>query len=122
MSETIFDEALVMVSKIERCRGAKSRAPTAQPSRVARMLALAHHIQRAIDCEAITDRAAFAREVGLSRARVTQVMDLLLLAPEIQEAILMSQAINSLQPMRERDLYPICLASTWHEQRRLSRI
>ena len=121
MRKTALEEAVVLVSKIERSVGGKSLSPTLQPSRVARMLALAHHLQRAIDSAAVADRATIARTAGLSRARVTQVLDLLLLAPDIQEAILMSQAIDSVQPMREKDLYPMCHASTWREQRRLPR-
>ena len=52
------------------------------------MLALAHYIERQIDEGAISDYAAAARALGLTRARITQVMNLLLLAPEIQGRIL----------------------------------
>ena len=60
------------------------RTPIRRPAKVARMLALAHHLQRTIDNGLVADRAAVARKLGLTRARVTQLLDLLLLAPRIQ--------------------------------------
>lgn len=65
--------------------------PKPRPSRAAQMLALAHEFQRLIDGGEISDRAALAAQVGLTRARVTQIMDLLLLAPDIQERILLGE-------------------------------
>ena len=69
--------------------------PDAPPSppperipRVARVLALAHHWRGLIQSGAVRDQADLARLVGVSRARVTQVLNLLWLAPEIQEALL----------------------------------
>jgi len=56
--------------------------------RVSRLLALAHHIQELIDTGQVKDLAEVARRGHVSRARVTQIMNLLLLAPDIQEEIL----------------------------------
>ncbi len=58
------------------------------PSRAARTLALAHHIESLIEAGELRDYAAAARALGLTRARMTQVMNLLLLAPEVQERVL----------------------------------
>ena len=52
------------------------------------MLALAHYIERQVEDNAIPDYAAAARALGLTRARITQITGLLLLAPEIQERVL----------------------------------
>ena len=41
------------------------------------MLALAHHIQAAIDRGLVPDRSTVARQFGLTTARLTQVLDLL---------------------------------------------
>ena len=70
------------------------------PSRAARMLALAHYIQRQIDAGAIPDYAAAARALGLTRARVTQIMNLLLLAPEIQDRIVIGDLVLSERALR----------------------
>ena len=48
---------------------------------VAKRLALAHHIAAQIDAGVYDDQADVARQHGLTRARLTQLMNLLLLAP-----------------------------------------
>ena len=52
--------------------------PVRRPARLAIMLALAHKIQQAIDRGAVRDRAEMARRLRLTRARVTQLLDLTL--------------------------------------------
>ena len=52
------------------------------------MLALAHHVEWGIDAGRIRNYATMARALGITRARLTQVLNLLLLAPEIQECVL----------------------------------
>jgi predicted XRE-type DNA-binding protein len=61
--------------------------PVRRPARLAIMLALTHKVQQAIDRSAVHDRAEVARRLGLPQARVTQLLDMTLLAPEIQEQI-----------------------------------
>jgi hypothetical protein len=63
-----------------------------RPAKVARMLTLAHHLHSPIDRDLVTDRAAVARKLGLTRARVTHVLDLLLLDPE--QAVLALEAVG----------------------------
>lgn len=58
------------------------------PSPAARTLALAHHVERLVEAGEIDSYAEAARALGLTRARLTQVMNLLLLAPEVQERVL----------------------------------
>ena len=43
--------------------------PTRRPAKVARMLALAHHLQDAINRGLVADRAGIARKLGLTSAR-----------------------------------------------------
>ena len=81
------------------------------PSRTARMLALAHHIERQIDDGTIPDYAAAARALGLTRARITQVMNLLLLAPEIQGQILRRELV-----LTERALRRVVPQADWDVQ------
>lgn len=84
---------------------------------VARMLALAHHLQDAIDKGIIADRASVARSLGFTRARVTQLLDLLLLAPDIQEQVLALEAVDGVEPIGERALRDVAHTGTWVEQR-----
>ena len=53
--------------------------------------ALATPVQEAIDKGIVEDRAPVARSLGFTRARVTQLLDLLLLAPYLQEQVLGSR-------------------------------
>jgi len=91
--------------------------PVRRPAKVARMLALAHRLQGAVDQGVVADRAAVARKLGLTRARVTQLLDLLLLAPDLQQAVLALEAIDGAEPMSERALRAVVHAGTWAEQR-----
>lgn len=52
--------------------------------RITRLLALAHRWHRLIDAGEIRDQAEIARRTGLTRARVTQIMELRWLPPQIQ--------------------------------------
>ncbi|MBC8426976.1 hypothetical protein H8E07_22915 [bacterium] len=53
--------------------------------RISRLMALALRFDRLIKAGEITDQADLARLGNVTRARVTQIMNLLQLAPEIQE-------------------------------------
>ena len=56
--------------------------------RITRLMALAIHFDQLIKKGKIDDYAELARLGNVTRARVTQIMNLLMLAPEIQEEIL----------------------------------
>ena len=65
------------------------------------------------------DFADMARQLGFTRARVTQLMDLLLLAPEVQEEVLFLELPPGAQPVSERGLREAVLGTVdWQEQRR----
>lgn len=92
-------------------------AATRRVPRVARLLALAHRIDRKIGAGELKDLADAARRLGLTRARVTQITNLLLLAPGIQEAILDSPPVTSgRDPISERQLRPIVAEPDWGKQ------
>ncbi len=95
------------------------RTPERKPAKVARMLALAHHLQRTIDNGLVADRAAVARRLGLTRARVTQLLDLLLLAPDLQARVLQLESVDAHEPTSERLLRAVSHGRTWEMQRRL---
>ena len=66
----------------------KASAPERVP-RIARLLALAHKLQGMLDRSEVESMADLARLGRVSRARITQIMDLLMLAPDIQEELLL---------------------------------
>jgi len=93
------------------------REPVRRPAGVAQMLALPHHLQEAIDKGIVADRASVARSLGFTPARVTQLLDLLLLAPDIQEQVLAMEAVDGVEPIGERALRDVAHVGTWVEQR-----
>lgn len=93
------------------------RTPVRRPAKVARMLALAHHLQRAIDQGLVADRAAVARNLGQTRARITQLLDLLLLAPDLQERVLVLMSTDGTEPVTERELRRLTTVREWRVQR-----
>lgn len=80
------------------------------------MLALAHELQGLIDRGEIADRALLADQIGLTRARLTQILDLVLLAPDIQEAVLLSVAPPLGQQVTERQLRRVAREPSWAAQ------
>ena len=72
-----------------------------QPSRLAWQLAFAHRVLREIADGVFRNRAAAARHYGITRARMTQLLDLVLLPPEVQEKIL-GPGVDDRGPATER--------------------
>ncbi len=95
-------------------------APRGRIPRVARLLALAIRLEELIASGHVPDYAALARLVGVTRARVTQIANLTLLAPDIQEAILfLDPVVKGRDPITERDLRPLVAEPDWTRQRAL---
>ena len=89
-------------------------APAGRVPRVARLLALAYKIDRMVRDGEIADYAEAARRLGLTRARVSQITGLLLLAPAIQEAVLdLPLVANGRDPISERQLRGVVAETDW---------
>ena len=101
-------------------RGARPAPPSLAPGRVprvARLLALAIRYDRLIREGEIRDYAELARLGGVSRARVSQLMDLMNLAPEIQEEILfLPRVTRGRDPVTERSLRSVTCEPDWNAQ------
>ena len=85
-------------------------------ARIARLMALAIRFEGLLREETIRDYAELARLGQVTRARMTQIMKLLDLAPDIQEQILFLPPIKGLN---ERNLRRIVGRIEWDEQRRM---
>ena len=87
--------------------------------RVARLLALAHHFDGLLREGVVQSCSELAALTHVSRARITQIMNLLLLAPDVQEEILhLPPTVVGRDPIRETHLRPIVQVVGWPEQRR----
>lgn len=100
-------------------------APVAQQTpegslpRVSRLMALAIRMDGLIREGAVADQAELARLGHVSRARLTQIMNLLLLAPDIQEAVLFLPRVRrGRDPITETDLRSVAAIPHWPSQRR----
>lgn len=88
--------------------------------RVARLMALAIRFDQMIREGVVADQAELARLGHVSRARLTQIMNLLSLAPDLQEELLFSPATaRGRANMTERHLRPIAAMTDWRQQRQL---
>ena len=85
-------------------------------SRITRLMALAIKFEDMVDRGEVRDYADLARLGYVTRARLTQVMNLLLLDPKIQEWILFAE-----QPAEsrftERDIRAVVAKTHWQDQR-----
>jgi hypothetical protein len=107
------------------------RVPTDQPStpltltsgripRVSRLVALAIHFDDLLRRGLASDQADLARLGQVTQARMSQIMSLLNLAPDIQEAILFLPAVKAGRPdLILADLLPIAREWEWGKQRKL---
>jgi hypothetical protein len=68
----------------------------------------------------VADYATLARLGHVSRARISQILNLRALAPDIQEALLDLPAVGrGRDPICLRHLQPVAALLDWHQQRRL---
>jgi hypothetical protein len=91
--------------------------PTRLP-RITKMMALAIRLDYLIKTGQVTDQAELARVGNVSRARLTQIMDLNLLAPDIQENILLLETFGLKHKVpQEREVRSISRFPNWTTQR-----
>jgi hypothetical protein len=82
--------------------------------RIARLMALAIRFDGLLRTAEFQDYAELARVGRVTRARMTQIMKLLDLAPDIQERILF---LPNRKGLTERTLRPVVSRIDWSEQR-----
>jgi hypothetical protein len=98
--------------------GEAKAAATGRVPRVSRIMALAIRFEQLIRDGVVKDQAELARLGHVSRARLTQIMDLLGLAPDVQEAVLFLPTVErGEQAIMEKELRPIAAMPSWSKQR-----
>lgn len=85
-----------MIEKEPRAPGVVARGP----SRIARQLALAYQVEQFVDEGSLKSYAEAAQRLGITRARMSQIVGLLLLPIEMQEAVLFGDVEVSERGMR----------------------
>ena len=88
--------------------------------RISRLMALAIRFDGLVRRKEVQDYADLARLGYVTRARITQIMNMLNLAPDIQEALLfLPRTIKGRDPILEKDVRPIAAVYHWHRQRKM---
>jgi hypothetical protein len=88
--------------------------------RVARLMALAIRFETYLRDGQVADYTKLARLGHVTRPRISQIMNLLNLAPDIQEAVLfLPRTLRGRDSIRLRWLQPIASAPDWRKQRRM---
>jgi len=109
-----------------RGRGSRKRPPSVRNSgaaagrvpRVPRLMALAIRFEQLIRAGEVTGYAELATLGHVTRARISQIMSLQCLAPDIQEEVLfLPRTPKGRDPIQLRDLLPIARIVSWRQQR-----
>ncbi len=92
-------------------------APGRTP-RISRLMALAIRCNQLLRSGAVPDATALAAMAHVTQPRMTQILNLTLLSPDIQEALLFLPPVVEGKPeISEKGLRPVCAELDWARQR-----
>jgi hypothetical protein len=96
--------------------------PPGRVPRISKLMALAIRFDGLIRDGKVRDMSELARLAHVTQPRMTQIMNLLHLAPDIQEELLFLPLVtDGRDPIHERMLWPVAAVVDWREQRDLWR-
>jgi hypothetical protein len=102
------------------CRDETNNVEPGNIPRLSKLMALAIRFEGLVERGELQDYADLARLGYVTRARITQIMNLLNLAPDIQEELLfLPRTVKGRDPIFEKDLRPIVTVSHWQRQRKM---
>ena len=105
------------------CAGAEAPAlPPGRVPRVSRLMGLALRLDALVRSGQIRSYRELAALGHVTRARISQILNLIHLAPDIQEALLfLPPTVRGRDAIILADLLPIAATLDWRKQRRLWR-
>lgn len=104
---------------IVRAPDVPGAAPAGRVPRVARLMALAIHFERLLREGKVRDQSELARLAHVTQPRMTQIMNLNRLAPDIQEELLfLPTRDGGREAVHERLVRPLTSTLEWPTQRR----
>ena len=127
---------LTITSKLHLGRGERGRVevkphapappphvPAGRVPRISRLMALAIRFEGMLRRGEVKDLAELARLGRVTRARATQILNLTMLAPDIQEALLFLPPVEEgRDPLKEWQVRPIAAEPVWARQRQMWRL
>ena len=100
----------------------KPSEPAGRTPRLSKLMALAIRFNQLLRDGKAADQSELARLAHVTQPRMTQIMNLLHLAPDIQEQLLhLPPVVEGRDPVTERDLRPVARLMEWKKQRALWR-
>ena len=100
----------------------ESKPPVAVVPRISKLMALAIHFERLLRDGEVSDVKELARLCHVTQPRISQILALNMLAPEIQEELLFLPEVTAGRPaVQERMLRPIAAEPDWGRQREMWR-
>jgi hypothetical protein len=109
---------------VQNRRGVRSgsRAATGRVPRISKLMALAIRMEKLVAEKHSSDYAELASHGSVSRPRLSQIMSLTNLAPDIQETLLfLPKTMAGPDPITERRLRSIAQTIDWGRQKELFR-
>jgi hypothetical protein len=91
--------------------------PTSKVPRISRLMALAIRFDEMLRTGEASDMIELARRGHVTQPRMSQIMALNQLAPDIQEALLNLPSTKGKPEIHEKRLRPIAAMLSWEEQR-----
>jgi len=105
-----------MVTKVSK----SVQTPANRVPRISKLLALAIRFDGLLREGVVSDQSDLARLANVTQPRMTQILNLLHLAPDIQEELLfLPPAVRGKDSIHEKTLRPIAAEIDWAKQRAL---
>jgi hypothetical protein len=122
MSEDLVFQRNFHIERVKRGRKLMQTGTAPSPQgpipRITHLMALAIRFDQLLSDGQVQSQAELARLGHVTRARLTQIMNLALLAPDIQESLLFLPLAES-RPIWLAQLQPIAAMHDWQRQREL---
>ena len=94
--------------------------PQGKIPRISRLMALAIHCDELLRTGQITNQSELARYANITPARMTQILTLLNLAPDIQEQLLfLPRTTAGRGELQEKHIRKIAMGLDWRKQREM---
>ena len=121
-----MNSSTTIEKRVPFVRGSQGRKPLRAGSRrlaspvprIAQMMALAIHFDELIRTGKMQDQSKLARLGQVPVARISQIMGLLHLAPEIQEQILFLETGPHASKLTEKILRGVAMQPDWNQQKK----
>lgn len=102
----------------QRAERPECKPPVAVVPRISKLMALAIHFERLLQAGEVSDVKELSRLCHVTQPRISQILALNMLAPEIQEELLFLPEVTAGRPVvQERMLRPVAAEADWGRQR-----